>query len=185
MTRAKIVGVLLGFIGVLLFTAVGLFSGEIPLDIVMLHGFGVVCLSVGLVIQRRIRADISLIESASCQYISATVAFMVLAYTIESPEIDFTLSFIVSFLWLVFVLSLGAVLVLMFLLSKEEVSKISSLFFMMPAVASVISAFIIGESLTLLQVSGLLVSAIGVAIVLHSGTTVATYRRWFKLKTAD
>ena len=67
--------------------------------------------------------------------------------------------------WSIFILSLVAIFLLMWLIREGSVAKVSSLFFLVPAVASLMSYFLFGETLNSLQLAGMALSAVAVALV--------------------
>ena len=57
--------------------------------------------------------------------------------------------------WLVLVLSIGAIFLLMLLIREGEMSKVASLFYLVPAVTALMAWLLFGEALTLFQVAGM------------------------------
>ena len=60
--------------------------------------------------------------------------------------------------WLVFVLSIGAVLLLMLLINQGAVSKVASLFYLVPGVTALMAYALFGETLTLFQLVGMFIA---------------------------
>jgi len=77
-------------------------------------------------------------------------------------------------LWAVLVPSLGAVLLMMTLLARHSVAKVSSLFFLTPALSTIESTVLIGERLGALSFFGLVVVILGVRITMRSDTAQST-----------
>lgn len=75
---------------------------------------------------------------------------------------------ILAMTWSIFVLSLFAIFLLMWLIREGSVSTVSSLFFMVPAVAAVMSYFLFGETLDRIQLSGMVLCAAAVAMAAQS-----------------
>jgi len=65
----------------------------------------------------------------------------------------------------VIVLSIGAILLLMLLIKHGDVSKVSALIFLVPGVAAVMAWLLFDETLTLIQILGMVVCAGGVLLV--------------------
>ena len=80
---------------------------------------------------------------------------------------DFTVTrqSIFALLWAVVVLSIAAVLLMLWLLQRRAASQVTSLFFLTPALSAVEGAILFGERLGALAVVGLLISLLGVAFV--------------------
>jgi len=66
--------------------------------------------------------------------------------------------------WLVLVLSIGAIFLLMAMIRRGEISKVASLFYLVPAVTAVIAWALFGESLTLVQIAGMALTTVGVGL---------------------
>ena len=66
--------------------------------------------------------------------------------------------------WLVLAISVGAILALMVMIKEGAVSKVASLFYLVPATAAIMAYFLFGESLETLQIAGMVVTTIGVAL---------------------
>jgi drug/metabolite transporter (DMT)-like permease len=64
-------------------------------------------------------------------------------------------------------LSIGAVLLLLFLLRRGSASGVSSLLFLVPPATAVEAHLLFGEDLPLLSVAGVVVTTVGVALVLR------------------
>jgi drug/metabolite transporter (DMT)-like permease len=70
-----------------------------------------------------------------------------------------------ALLWAVFVLSIAAVLLMLWLLQRRAASQVTSLFFLTPALSAIEGAILFGERLGLYAVVGLAISLVGVAFV--------------------
>ena len=76
--------------------------------------------------------SIPLLRGTAVQYIAASVALTPLALTLETLEIHWNGEFLFSLIWLVVVLSLGAVCLLMYLIARTGVAQVTSLFYLVP-----------------------------------------------------
>jgi drug/metabolite transporter (DMT)-like permease len=74
-------------------------------------------------------------------------------------------SFIFSLVWLVLALSIGAILILYFLLARSSAASVSSLYYLVPAATAIEAYFLFGETISLITACGTLVTIIGVALV--------------------
>ena len=63
------------------------------------------------------------------------------------------------------VISLGAFLILMWLLERNKANETSTLFFLIPPVSAIMAYLILQENFTHLDIFGLFLSSIGVFIV--------------------
>ena len=121
--------------------------------------------TLGTVYQKRHGDGIPLVWGTAVQYAAATVALMALAAVTETLSIDWTAHFVGALVWLVLVLSLGAVLLLLLLLRRGTAAGVSSLYYLVPPATAVEAYFLFGERVSGLSLIGIAVTAFGVALV--------------------
>jgi len=120
----------------------------------------------GTLLQKKFGSDVEVLSGTSWQYIFTGLLLGAMALTLEQGEsITWNGSFIFSLVWLVLALSIGAILILYFLLARSSASSVSSLYYLVPAVTAVEAYFLFGETIGLLTACGTLVTIIGVAMV--------------------
>jgi drug/metabolite transporter (DMT)-like permease len=73
-----------------------------------------------------------------------------------------------ALLWAIVVLSIAAVLIMLWLLQREAAAQVSSLFFLTPALSTVEGAVLFGESVGPFALAGLLVALVGVSLTMRS-----------------
>ena len=106
-------------------------------------------------------------SDTALQYVGAVIPVGLLAVFAETRHVVWSGELVFAFVWLVFVLSFGAIFLLLWLIRQGSVAQVSSLFFMVPAVAALIAWTLFGETLGPVQILGMVVSAIAVALVHH------------------
>lgn len=172
LSRLQWVGLVLGVLGVVMVLAPGVLDAGRSRDFPIL---GIVaCLialaagTAGTIHQKRHGDGIPLVSGTAVQYLAASALLAVLAFSFESQTIEWTLEFSLAMVWLVLALSLGAVLLLLFLLKRGSASGVSSLFYLVPP-ATAIEAFILfDEDLAPVSILGVIVTALGVALALRT-----------------
>jgi len=171
LSRWQWVGLVLGVIGVVLVLAPGLLDAGRSADFPIL---GIVaCLvalatgTAGTIHQKRHGDGIPLASGTAVQYLAAAALLTVLSVGFESQTIEWTLEFSLAMVWLVFALSLGAVLLLLFLLKRGSASGVSSLFYLVPPATAIEAYLLFGEDLALVSILGVIVTAAGVALALR------------------
>ncbi len=171
LSRWQWVGLVLGVIGVVLVLAPGLLDAGRSADFPIL---GIVaCLvalaagTAGTIHQKRHGDGIPLASGTAVQYLAAAALVAVLSVGFESQTIEWTLEFSLAMVWLVFALSLGAVLLLLFLLKRGSASGVSSLFYLVPPATAIEAYLLFGEDLALVSILGVIVTAAGVALALR------------------
>lgn len=117
----------------------------------------VIGISIGAVYQKRFASGLDLRAATAAQYVGALIPLGLLSFATETQTIEWTPAFIFALAWLVFVLSIGAVGLLMLLIRMNTAAGTASLFYLVPAVTSVIAWFLFDETLALVQLAGMAV----------------------------
>ncbi len=99
------------------------------------------------------------------QYAAASAVLLAVGAVTETMTIRWTGDFVLALVWLVLALSLGAVLLLLFLLRSGTAAGVSSLLYLVPPAVAVEAYLLYGERLTGLSLVGVGVTALGVALV--------------------
>ena len=103
------------------------------------------------------------------QYAGAFAFVAAAMMLFEDGRITWTGEFIAAMIWLVLVLSVGAVSLLMLIIRHGEVSKVASLLYLVPPVTAVLAYLIFDEQLNPAQIAGMAVATFGVALVNRRG----------------
>ena len=122
-------------------------------------------ISIGTLYQKRYATDMNLITGSAIQCATAFLVTLTGAALFESMVLVFEPAFIGAYLWLSLVVSLGAYSLLMTLIKHGQATKVASLFYLVPPTAAVMAYIAFGEEITLVAGSGIMVTAIGVALV--------------------
>ena len=125
----------------------------------------VIGMSGGTLVQRKKCWTMPLLWGTVVQYTTAAAVLLVLAVTWEHWDFSVTSRSVFALLWAVFVLSIAAVLLMLWLLQRRAASQVTSLFFLTPALSAIEGAILFGERLGLYAVVGLAISLVGVAFV--------------------
>jgi drug/metabolite transporter (DMT)-like permease len=171
-------GFALGFAGVALTVAESIGSGgggAGPLAYFALLG-GLVALSAGTLYQKRLGSTVDLRGGLAVQHLTATVLLLPLALR-EGVRIDVSMPLFASLAWLVGVNSLAAFALFFVLLKRGAVSRVATLFFLMPPVTAVLDYFVLGDAFGALQVAGLALAALGVYLATRPSATAAAQAR--------
>jgi len=160
-------GLMLGLIGVGLVVWPKLSFASIGITPVTLGVTFMATMSItlGSILQKKFLAIIDLRVGNALQFAGGGVAVFAVALMSENFNIVWNGDVVFAMVWLVFVLSLGAVSMLFLMIRHGEVSKVSSLFFLVPAVTAVFAYFLFDEKLGLIQLVGMVVCSAGVLLV--------------------
>ena len=96
------------------------------------------------------------------QFLVAAVATAPLAVALEDMRVDWNPQFAFALLWLVLVLSIGAVSLLYLLIRRGAAAQVVSLFFLVPPCTALIAWPLFGETLSSLALVGMSLTAVGV-----------------------
>jgi drug/metabolite transporter (DMT)-like permease len=121
--------------------------------------------TLGTVYQKRHGDGIPLVRGTAVQYAAAAVVLFAVAASAEDMSIRWTGEFVASFVWLVLVLSLGAVLLLLLLLRRGTAAGVASLYYLVPPATAVEAYLLFGERVSGVSLLGIGVTALGVALV--------------------
>ncbi len=165
LSRVQWAGIALGFLGVVLVVSAKT-GGEIA------SPAGIACciaalggITAGTLYQKRFCTDLDIRTSGVIQFAVTGIAFGLGAVVLETRVVVWNGQFIFALAWLTLVLSLGAITLLYVLIRNGASAKVASLFFLTPPVTAVLAYFLFGEVLSFSALIGLVVTAIGVALV--------------------
>ena len=127
--------------------------------------FGAVAISFGTVYQKRFATGLDLATGGFWQYVGASVIVLLGAGMLGDFRFDHSVQAWSALAWSVVVLSLGAITLLMILIREGEVSRVSGLIFLVPAVSALMTYLMFDEKLLLVQIIGMAVCAASVLIV--------------------
>jgi len=169
LTPRKIVGLLLGFGGVLIAMHARTGTQEARPQDVLLSFTGVASFVASNILYKRMRLRPHPVVLNGGQLFCAGVALIPAALLMEgTPHIQWTASLAVSLAYLVVVLSVGASMLWFWILHHGEASRVSAYFFLTPVFGLLIGAALLGERLVGLDALGLAVIAGGLWLVTGS-----------------
>ena len=162
-------GLVLGIAGVALVVGPGIAASDSPESLPWAGLAGcLVALASGTaatLYQKRFGQGIPLVWGTAVQYAAASALLIVLAVSTESMHIRWTGRFTAALVWLVVVLSMGAVLLLLLLLRRGSAASVSSLMYLVPPAVAVEAYLLFRERLSPVSLAGVAVTALGVALV--------------------
>jgi len=109
--------------------------------------------------------DQSLLSSVYWQYIASLFVFIPIAILEASVPINWTIEFILSLSWLVLVLSVIAILLLMYMVEQGDASKVTSYFYLVPPTTAIQAWIIFDEQLALISIIGMIVCSLSVYFI--------------------
>ncbi len=161
----QIVGLVLGLIGVVLVLGPS-FEASIPVSGVIGILVALVGSTTATLLQKKIGADVPLIAGTAYQYLASGLILAIAAVATGGTHIQWSGKFILAFIWLIAVLSVGAILLLLWLLNQGSAASVSSLFYLIPPATALEAFFLFGEKVNTQGFLGIGITALGVWLVI-------------------
>lgn len=140
-------------------------SVEVLSGLGMLAAVGALCgMTAGTLYEKRYGVSQHPVTANTVQYVAGLATTLPLALLLEDRSIDWTMPFGLALLYLVVCNSLIALTLLLLLIRRGDVSRVSALFFLVPPMAAVIGWVLLGEAMPPLAWLGLALAAVGVAL---------------------
>ncbi len=149
-------GMAVGSVGLILILGpkLGLDGSGVTIATVSALVAAVLAMSLGTVYQKRFVPVTDHVTATVWQYVGALIISLPLTLG-ESWQVEWSPQFIFAMAWLVLVLSIGAILLLMYLIRAGAVAEVASLFYLVPVATTIESYFLFGETLALIQIAGM------------------------------
>jgi drug/metabolite transporter (DMT)-like permease len=157
-------GLLLGLAGVVLILHDRPMSGEAGWGW-LASGVSLVSITLGTLYQRRYCGSIDWRSGNLVQYVAVTLFFGAGAWLLESNVVHWTSEFVLSLVWLAVVLSIGSIGLLYWLIRRQAATSVASLFYLVPAVTSLMAYALFGEKLDAVSIAGMIACAAAVLLV--------------------
>lgn len=169
LTVRQIVGLVLGLAGVFLVVLPKLskadgFTAESVGFLVM----GLLGSTVATLLQKKIGHSIPLMMGTTYQFGIAAIILLIFSLATGRTYFELTATAVWAMLWAVLVTSIAAVLLLLWLLNHGSAAKVSSLLYLVPPMAVLQALVLFGEKVDAQAVIGIVMTALGVALVLRS-----------------
>ena len=124
----------------------------------------VLSISAGTVWQKKYGTSADPVANAKWQYVGATAVMALGSLCFETRTFTLNGELVFALVWLTVVLSVGAIFLLMRMIREGEVARVSSLFYLVPSVTAAIAWVLFNETLTVVQIAGMIVATLGVAL---------------------
>ena len=162
----QVAGLLIGLLGVVMVLGPSL-DAQIPLAAIIAILVALIGSTTATLLQKKLGADIPLISGTAYQYLFSGCVLGVIALATQETSITWNLRFTAAFVWLVLVLSVGAILLLLWLLNSGSAAKVSSLFYLVPPATAIEAFFLFGEKVNTQGLLGIGITALGVWLVMR------------------
>jgi drug/metabolite transporter (DMT)-like permease len=163
-TPMQWLGLLLGLGGVVLILHDRPLTGEAGWGW-LASAVSLLSITLGTLYQRRYCSRIDWRAGNLVQYVAVTVFYATGALLFEQGEVHWTAEFVLAVAWLAVVLSIGSIGLLYWLIRRSAATSVASLFYLVPAVTSVMAYILFGERLDGIAVLGMAACAAAVFVV--------------------
>lgn len=158
-------GLLLGLAGVYLVLHEKTTSGATSIFAWVAAVVALLGITIGTLYQKRFGGGIDWRAGFLVQYCAAAALFGLGALVFETRAVRWTPEFVLALGWLVFVLSLGAIWLLYFLIRRSAATRVVSLFYLTPPFTALMAWALFGERLAPMALVGMAVCVAGVFLV--------------------
>ncbi|PWK63313.1 DMT family transporter [Aminobacter sp. AP02] len=160
------VGLAVGFVGVVVVLSpkLGTIGGGVTWQTLTASVIAMAGISAGTIWQKRVGSTGDLVTGTFWQYVGAAILMAAASMIFETRQMTINGELIFAMAWLVFVLSIGAIFLLMVMIRDGAMSKVASLFYLVPSVTAVIAWLLFGEQLSLVQLVGMAIATLGVGL---------------------
>jgi drug/metabolite transporter (DMT)-like permease len=160
-----ILGLLLGVLGVAFVV-----SSKIEVSNTHIYGifFSVIALlglSFGNIYQKKYCSNMNLYSGGAIQTLASTILVLPLLLFAEEIDITFNSDFIIALMYMSVGVSIGALSLLYVMINKGKISKVSSVFYMMPVCAALISYLLFGTNIDISMFIGITSVLIGIVLI--------------------
>ena len=166
LSTIQVIGLLLGFAGIIT-ALVPSFKGvdpsvfaarALPIAVNIVAMMGAV---LGTLYQKRFVRGGDMRTTAVFQYVGALAIVLPLSFFVEERKFDFSPQLLLTLGWSVFALSMGGVMLLLYMIGRGQVSRAASLIYLMPPAVAIESFIFLGEPLGPWMIAGTVVVVFG------------------------
>ena len=164
--RNQIIGLVLGFAGVVLVLSPALSAtGEMTVIALALLILGLSGSTSATLIQKKFGDSLPLLAGTTYQFLFSGVILTLISVLSGRTNLQWNLQSTLAMAWAVIVTSIIAVVALLWMLQRGSAAKVSSLLYLVPPAASLQAWTLFGEKLNAQSIIGIAMTALGVALV--------------------
>lgn len=169
-SRGQWLGLWLGMFGLILIVAHTLFEGIISTWGIVSALLSLTSITLGTILQKRVTLSLPL--SMAIQYTVGSVVLTLLAIRFESYAINWSLIFLIALGWMALVISVGATLLLFYMICQGNLTNVTSLFYCVPPVTALLDYWVFGHTLRMATILGLALIVTGLILINRRGQLV-------------
>lgn len=168
LSKRQMIGIVIGFLGVVIVLAAKLMSANFLLVPTLLCVMALVGNTLGVIYQKRYVPHFDLRSGQVIQFAASLLATLPFAIALESFSVRWTSDVIVAMFWSVFVLSGMGISLMFYLLRTGSITKLTSTMYIVPALTALMAWLLFDERLTWNVVAGMIVTLAGIYLVVNT-----------------
>jgi len=158
-------GLFVGFIGVALVVGQKIHLEGAGLFAIGMSVLGLLGVTMGNLYQKRFCAQMSVFTGGAIQSAASALLCLPAALLFETISVDWSGEFIAALLYMTVGVSCGALTLLYIMIRRGDVSRVASVFYLVPVSAAAASFLIFDEALDPWVLAGMVIVAVGVLTV--------------------
>jgi drug/metabolite transporter (DMT)-like permease len=167
-TKRQVLGIAIGFAGVVIVLAAKLATANFLLVPVLLCVLALFGNTLGVIYQKRFVPQFDLRSGQVIQFGASLIATLPFAIAFESFNVRWTSDVVIAMLWSVFILSGIGISLMFYLLRSGSVTKVTSMMYIVPALTALMAWILFDERLTWNVIAGMIVTLIGIYLVVNT-----------------
>jgi drug/metabolite transporter (DMT)-like permease len=164
-------GLALGIAGVALVVWAKLSITNLSFLSLGLAAIALASITTGTLYQKKFCPSFDLRAGSVIQFAVSAVACLPFMFLFETREITWHPEMIGALIWAIFGLSIGAISLLFIMIREGAATKVTSLLYLTPPTTAIMAWILFNEPITLLTVSGMLLTVVGVWWVVSQGNS--------------
>ena len=167
-TRKQWLGLVLGLFGVLIVLMRNVTFNQIGIEAVGLSILALLGLTFGNIYQKQYCSDMNLFYGGAIQSGVSAIACLILLLLFSDFQINWTIEYIYAWSYMTIGVSVGALSLLYVMISHGSVTKVASLFYLVPVSAAIMSFFLYAERFNLITFIGIGVVIVAILLTVKS-----------------
>lgn len=161
------IGLILGLVGVGLVVAAKLSLTGLTMASLALALLALLAITIGTLYQKKFCPHFDLRAGAVIQFAVCALACLPVMFTIETRAVSWHPEMIGALIWSILALSIGAISLLFIMIRDGAATEVTSLLYLTPPTTALMAWMLFSEPITLMTVSGTLITVFGVWWVLQ------------------
>lgn len=169
--RIQVLGLVLGFLGVVLVVANKITGVGVTGLTLGLTTTALLSITAGTLYQKRFCPEFDLRTGQVVQFGASILVTLPFVLAFESFRVEWTPQLIGALAWSVLVLTGGGISLLFLMLRRGAAAQVTSYFYLVPGITALLALAMFGETLGPIAIGGMVVAVLGVALATRTTPT--------------